>query len=114
VVPSVTLGTGDINSPVFGAGRSGGRTVFNLGCAYVGDSLLAILMRTNSEMPLAKHPKAGINIQNHQTDPPGAYLLTSREITVNATPIVMDRIASSILGSRCRFLLREDRSDRCN
>src|ERR1041385_4661338 len=100
------LGTGVGNSPVLGAGKSGSRTVFKCGCIGSGGWFFADLIRASSAKPLPKQPNAGINIQNHQTAPAGANLATRSETIVKATPIVMLRIASSILGSRLRLPLR--------
>src|SRR5437588_11607228 len=74
VVPSVTLGTGVINSPVFAAGRSCGRTVLSCGPAKVEFLFLAILSRANREKPLANNIAAGMSSQKPQVDPPGPYL----------------------------------------
>jgi hypothetical protein len=57
----------------------------------------------SSAMPLPNQPAAGINIQNHQTFPAGAYSMTRIETTTKAIPIMIPRIASSMLGSRRRF-----------
>src|SRR2546423_1947755 len=66
----------------------------------------------SSAMPRPNQPAAGINIQNHQIFPAGAYSITRKETTTKAIPIMIPRIASSTLGSRRRFRLayREYRS----
>src|SRR6185369_3486915 len=103
VVPSVTLGTGVINSPVLGAGSVCKRTVLSWGEAELIVCPLVCFIRARPATPLEIKIAAGINIQYHHVVPPGLYLLTRIEMTAKATPIAKARTALSNDGSPLRL-----------
>jgi len=112
VVPSVTLGTGGINSPVGRRGAEYGNATFcrsvNTGCLNglfsARFSRSRILMNCATPEPIIE--KAGMSIQNHQPCP--VDLESAIAISKKAMPMKMLlKARSSVTGFSCFFPIQE-------